>query len=204
MLIVAFEGLDKSGKNTQTKKIVEYLQSIGCNVETTSFHRYDTPTGALIRKFLDGEYNVNQFAIEQIMTADKYAQLDWINSLRADTDVLILDRYITSQIVYSYSNGIDVSYSTELLKYMPEPDYQFYLDITAEESMSRKGEHGDNDKYESNLELLTNVRENYLKVMRLEVEQNKGAILDGSLVEDTIHEDIKSDILSLINSKKGE
>jgi dTMP kinase len=159
MKIIAIEGLDKSGKHTQSNMLVEYLRSKGYKVEKSEFHRYDTPTGQLIRKWLYKEWDVDQTTIELIMTADKQAQQKWFNELEEQgVDFLVLDRYTKSQFVYSLSNDIEPKWTLELQKYMRKPDMEIFIDIPAEESMKRKGKHGENDRYESDLALLNEVR----------------------------------------------
>lgn len=159
MKIIAIEGLDKSGKHTQTKLLAEYLKTLGYKVVQSEFHRYDTPTGQLIMKWLKKEWDVDQKTIELIMTADKQAQQQWFNQLEEEgVDFLILDRYTTSQQVYAEANGIDPNWTNELQKYMRKPDIEIFIDIPAEESMRRKGKHGENDRYESDLKLLNKVR----------------------------------------------
>lgn len=201
MIIIGFEGLDKSGKKSQSDLLYKALYERGYNVEKSEFHRYDSPTGELIRRFLDGEYQPGQYAIECIMAADKYAQMEWFRELGETADVLILDRYLTSQCVYSYANGIDIGFIINMLQYMPEPDYQFYLDIEPDESMKRKGEHGENDKYESNKELLTTVRDLYHSYMNVEKDCGKAMILNGSLHPDDIHQVILNQTLSLLEKE---
>lgn len=202
MIIIAFEGLDKSGKASQSELLYKALYERGIAVEKSEFHRYDTPTGQLIRKFLDGEYSPNQLAVECIMAADKYAQLDWFNEIQETVDVLILDRYLTSQIVYSKSNGIDTDFVLNLLDRMPEPNFHFFLDINSQESMERKGEHGENDRYESNVNLLNSVRDNYLRLMKIEEEDGRAIILDGTLPIQELHQQILDKTLSLLEIKK--
>lgn len=204
MIIIGVEGLDKSGKASQVELLYQALYERGYNVEKSEFHRYDTPTGQLIRKFLDGEYQTNQLAIECIMAADKYAQLDWFNEIAERTDVLILDRYLTSQLVYSKANAIDIDFTVSLLDQMPEPDFQILLDLDPQESMNRKGKHGDNDKYESDYELLSRVREFYLRCISMEQEDDKAMILDATQSVQDLHDQILARTLSLLESNKGE
>lgn len=202
MIIIGLEGLDKSGKRSQSELLYKALYERGYNVQKSEFHRYDTPTGQLIRRFLDGEYQPGQYAIECIMAADKYAQASWFEELAEETDVLILDRYLTSQLVYSYANGVDIDFTINILRYMSEPDFQFYLDIEPDESMRRKGEHGDNDKYESNKELLEKVQDLYQRYMEVEEECGKGLVVDGNLPVEEIHEFILKKTLSLLEEKE--
>lgn len=167
MKIIAIEGLDKSGKKSQSDLLLKYLDDLGCKVMKSEFHRYDTPTGELVMKWLRNEWDVSQETIELIMTADKQAQQEWFLELEKDGyDYLILDRYTTSQLVYSYCNGVNPMWSASLQANMRQPDIEILIDIPAEVSMSRKGKHGDNDRYESDVHLLDSVRQRYLNVFK--------------------------------------
>lgn len=164
MKIIAFEGLDKSGKATQSKMLAERLIEDGYSVVKSEFHNYSSPTGALIMDWLAGRWDVTQHTIELIMAADKQAQQEWFIELENQgTDVLILDRYTGSQTAYASANGVDLLWTLTLQDYMRKPDHTVLIDIPAEISMARKGKHNDgkNDRYESDRELLSRVRTIY-------------------------------------------
>lgn len=162
MRIIAFEGLDKSGKHTQTNHLVKNLENCGYKVMKSEFHRYDTVTGQLIKKWLYKEWDVDQLTIELIIAADKQAQQRWFEQLEDEGyDFLILDRYIASQQCYALASGVDADFVVNLQRYMRKPDLEIFSDIFPEENLRRKGKHGDNDRYESDLSLLRNVRERY-------------------------------------------
>jgi dTMP kinase len=159
MKIIVIEGLDKSGKHTQSNMLVDYLRSRGYKVEKSEFHRYDTPTGQLIKKWLYKEWDVDQTTIELVMAADKQAQQKWFKELEDQgIDFLILDRYTKSQFVYSLANDMPNDWVHQLQRFMRKPNMEIFIDIPAEESMKRKGKHGENDRYESDLKLLNEVR----------------------------------------------
>lgn len=191
MKIIAIEGLDKSGKFSQSNLLEEYLKSKGYNVARSEFHRYDTPTGNLVKKWLVGEWDVDQTTIELVMTADKQAQQKWFDELDASgVDFLILDRYTGSQQVYSEANGVDTEWTASLQKYMRPADYEIFIDIPAEVSMARKGKHnnGVNDRYESDLALLDRVRGLYLCRNNSKFDGTKSV------------QDVHSDIVEFVNS----
>lgn len=193
MKIIAIEGLDKSGKATQSELLKGYLQYSGFNVVKSEFHRYDTPTGELIRQWLCKEWDVDQHTIELIMTADKQAQQKWFYELKKEgVDFLILDRYIASQQVYSEANGVSPEWTAELQSYMWIPDIEIFIDIPAEESMSRKGKHnnGENDRYESDLSMLQDVRALFSSRDNIQI--------DGMQTPQEVHEDIKSSLSSTL------
>lgn len=189
MKILAFEGLDKSGKATMTRLLEDYLADRGYSVVTTSFHRYDTLTGRLVRKWLYKNWNIEEeleelkevkgveqqlwyqellevglenVRIDLIMSADKEAQQEWFNELESQgTDLLIIDRYIGSQACYSLAQGNDKDWVYSLHANLRKPDLELLLDIEPETSVNRKGEHGHNDRYEEDVVFLTNVRKAY-------------------------------------------
>lgn len=219
MKIIAFEGLDKSGKNSASTYLAEQFELQGLNVVQSEFHRYDTPTGKLIWDYLHGDYKVSNETIQLIMAADKHAQQEWFNDLeKQGVDILILDRYTLSQKVYAtyfnlVKNNIPVDLYDEhtlgkynwdlttfitdekwiesLISNVRKPDLTVYLDVSAEVSMNRKGQHGDNDLYESNKELLSTVRKIYIhnlasdksvKSITLNGEQTKEEVNAGMLL----------------------
>jgi dTMP kinase len=117
-------------------------------------------------KWLKKEWDVDQLTVELVMTADKQAQQKWFDELEAEgVDFLILDRYTGSQQVYSAANGVSPIWTAMLQKYMRKPDLEIFIDIPAEESMARKGKHnnGENDRYESDLQMLKRVRDTFMK-----------------------------------------
>jgi len=189
MKIISIGGLDKSGKHTQSKLLAERLRSEGLKVMLSEFHRYDTPTGKLIMKWLRKEWEVSAETIELIMAADKQAQQDWFRELENEYEFLILDRYRLCQVAYGLANGQDGRWIMELQKYMRRPDLDIIIDIPADVSMKRKGKHGKNDRYESDLSLLTRVR-SYYKNVSTNYAASVKAIVDGERPVDEIHEEV--------------
>lgn len=197
MFIVAIEGLDKSGKATQTRMLADALTAEGLNVVHSEFHRYDTPTGELIAKWLRKEYEASQETIELLMAADKQAQQDNFRKLEeAGVEVLILDRYTLSQLVYATANEVSLSWSYELQRQMRQPDLNIVIDIPAKVSMARKGKHngGVNDRYESDLELLKKVR------MLYKIMDSNTTIIDGMKSIDELYEQITTIVMDRLAS----
>lgn len=198
MKIIAFEGLDKSGKHSQSTLLYDKLKAMGHRVERSEFHRYDTPTGKLIMEFLTGKWEVSQHTIELIMAADKQAQQDWIAQLEeAGIDYLILDRYTGSQTVYAAAQGVSPMWTERLLQYVREPDVELIIDIPTKESMSRKGKHNDgqNDRYESDFSLLQAVRAGYLR--------RDAITINGLQTKEQVHQDVCNALSTALLVKKG-
>lgn len=195
MQIIEIEGLDKSGKHTQSNKLAEVLRSKGYKVVQSEFHRYETPTGKLIQDYLYKRYDVDVLTSELIMLADKTAQQKWYKELdEQGVDFLILDRYTASQYVYGLAKGFSKDYMDMLLGHITyQPTLQIYLDISAETSMSRKGQHGDNDRYESDKEFLEKVRLTYLDYFNESTNRVAIENIDAYDV-DTVHSLVRDEV----------
>ena len=162
--IISFEGLDKSGKHSAMDFVAECLEKEGKSVYKMSFPQYHTEIGKLIRAYLTGQLQLTPLAFEALQSADKLNAKESIEDLLKKVDFILIDRYIDSQIVYGMQTK-EISWTEKILEDMPYPDVVFYMDVSVENSMNRKGEHGDNDKYESDATLLNKVHTNYETVL---------------------------------------
>lgn len=179
MKIIALEGLDKSGKHTISDMVAEKLSGLGYSVVKSEFGRYDTPTGKMIMGFLKEENNLDNFTHQVLLYSNKQEQQQWFTEFeKQGVDFLILDRYTISQFVYGsyfiqedYAKGVSqkAMYEQQMNSLlamsngaMRLPDINIVLDVTPEVSMGRKGQHGDNDRYERDKNLLSRVRDHYL------------------------------------------
>ena len=155
-LLVAFEGLDQSGKQTQSELLRDWLTSAGRAVRLLSFPDYETVIGAEIGRALRGERDYNADVMQLLYVANRYEWKDQILRAREAGAIIVCDRYLASSIAYGEAQGL-----AEMQKYLPQPDVTFLLDIAPEVAARRKTV--DRDKYERDLALLARVRESYLR-----------------------------------------
>jgi len=160
-LLVAFEGLDQSGKQTQSELLRDWLTSAGRAVRLLSFPDYETVIGAEIGRALRGERDYNADVMQLLYVANRYEWKDQILRAREAGAIIVCDRYLASSIAYGEAQGLDGGWLTEMQKYLPQPDVTFLLDIAPEVAARRKTV--DRDKYERDLALLARVRESYLR-----------------------------------------
>jgi dTMP kinase len=159
--LIAFEGLDQSGKQTQAERLRDRLVSSGRSVRLLSFPDYHTAIGAEIARALRGERAYRADVMQLLYVANRYEWRDEILRLKEAGDILLCDRYVASSVAYGEAQGLDVHWLTELQKYLPQPDITFLLDIPPEVSAGRKT--ADRDAFERDLSLLARVRESYLR-----------------------------------------
>ena len=105
MSLIVLEGLDGSGKSTQLPLLEEELKRRG-PVRTVSFPDYSSPSSALVKMYLNGEFgnspgDVNAYAAGAFYAVDRYASFkkDWQEDYRSGTTILA-GRYTTSNMIY--------------------------------------------------------------------------------------------------------
>jgi len=104
--LIIVEGGDGSGKATQAAKLTERLLAAGHRVRKVEFPQYQSPSSALIKMYLNGEFGadlhaVNPYAASAFYAVDRYAsyKTQWEEFLR-DGGIVICDRYTTSNMAH--------------------------------------------------------------------------------------------------------
>jgi dTMP kinase len=160
-LLIAFEGLDQSGKQTQAELLRDRVTAAGRYAKLLSFPDYGTPIGEEIERALRGARNYAPDVMQLLYVANRYEWRTEIEKQRKDGTILICDRYLASSVAYGEAQGLDQAWLLEIQRYLPQPDITFLLDIAPEVSAKRK--IADRDRYERDLALLGRVRESYLR-----------------------------------------
>ncbi|MBQ8001388.1 MAG: deoxynucleoside kinase [Ruminococcus sp.] len=144
--IIVIEGLDGSGKGTQSKILMEKL-SQRYNVRKISFPDYDSPASAPVQMYLHGEFGsnascVNSYAAASFYAVDRVASYlkHWKQDYEAGT-VFVLDRYVTSNMIYMPAKLPKSEWDSFLswlsdFEYdklgLPKPSGVIYLDMPTE------------------------------------------------------------------------
>ncbi len=156
-MYIVFEGIDGAGKSTQIKLLKEWLEANGLEVETM-VEPTDSEVGKLIRKILqrhDATTDRIQKTLGLLFAADRMLIMD---KLSDDKKVILSDRSFISSLAYQEP----AEWIQELNKYAKKPDLVLLLDLDVKTSVARtSGE----DEFE-NEEFLTNVKANYLKIIK--------------------------------------
>lgn len=174
MSLIVLEGLDGSGKGTQAQLLYEALSAKYGRVKKITFPNYGSPSSALVKMYLNGEFGkdpeeVNAYAASAFYAVDRYAsfRMDW----KADYDggvPILADRYTTSNMVYQlgklprteWENYLAWAQDFEYDKLgLPRPDLVVFLDMPVEVSQELLLDryHGDEEKkdiHESDLAFL--------------------------------------------------
>jgi dTMP kinase len=159
--LIAFEGLDQSGKQTQSGALAGLLRGRGYAVETVSFPDYATPIGSEIARALAGEREYTPDVMQLLYVANRFEWKPRIAAWLAAGTMVLSDRYVASSIAYGETQGLDPAWLTRVQAPLPQPDLTILLDIAPETAARRKS--AGRDRYERDLALLGRARESYLR-----------------------------------------
>ncbi len=178
MALIVIEGLDGSGKGTQSSMLEEYAKKHGGALKIT-FPDYESPSSALVKMYLGGDFgkdagSVNAYAASSFYAVDRFAsyQTKWKEAYLSGTTI-IADRYVTANMVYQLSKLPETEWDAfiqwlEDFEYgklgLPKPDRVLYLDVPPEVSQEllQKRYAGDlskKDIHEKDLAFLLHCRE---------------------------------------------
>ena len=192
-MLIAFEGLDQSGKETQAQQLRERLREGGRKARLLSFPDYGTSIGEEIARALAGERDYGPDVMQLLFVANRHerrqAIIDWLEGGL----ILVCDRYRASSIAYGEAQGLDAAWLEDIQRFLPVADLTLFLDIEAKTAASRKTH--DRDKYERDLALLERVSRSY----RRQAAAPNWVRIDGERSK----EEIAADVFAAVASKLG-
>ncbi len=157
--LIAVEGIDQSGKRTQTRLLAHRLRLNGFKVDTISFPIYTSPAGREIRKFLNRKRLYPPQAVHMLYSLNRWENLELIRKHLDRSDFLVTDRYSPSNLAYGVSKGLDLRWLRELDRGLPDPDLVLVLDVPVPASFTRKSK--ERDVHERNRSFMLKVNQTY-------------------------------------------
>jgi dTMP kinase len=192
-LLIAFEGLDQSGKQTQAELLRDRLKQSGRKARLVSFPDYGTSIGEEIARALAGEREYGPDVMQLLYVANRYERKDDLQRWLDGGLILVCDRYMASSVAYGEAFGLDPAWLVDMQKYLPLAALTIMLDITPDTAVQRKAV--DRDRYERDLALLARVRESY----RRQAAEQGWLVLDGERSKEAV----AADVISGVGSRLG-
>jgi dTMP kinase len=183
-MLIAFEGLDQSGKQTQAEMLRDHLKADGRKARLVSFPDYGTSIGEEIARALQGERDYGADVMQLLYIANRYERKPDLHRWLDGGLILVSDRFSASSIAYGEAQGLDPLWLADMQKFLPVPALTILLDIGPETAVKRKSV--DRDRYERDLAMQARVRESYLRQAR----QDGWVTLDGERSKDEIAADV--------------
>ena len=183
-MIIVIEGGDQAGKKTQTAMLAKALKKSKVKTTTFSFPDYSTPIGIEIRKYLDGKRKFPHQVIHCLLAANRWENLNKILDAQKRNSILIMNRYYQSNLVYGLANGLKQKWLENLDTGLPKADLVFLLDVSPNDSFSRKKTN--RDKFEKNKAFSQKISMLYRSTAR----KKHWKIIDASRSKEQVHQEI--------------
>jgi dTMP kinase len=158
-MLIAFEGLDQSGKQTQAEMLRDWLKQDGRKARLVSFPDYGTSIGEEIARALQGEREYGADVMQLLYVANRYERKPDLQRWLDGGIILVADRYVASSIAYGEAQGLEPAWLTDIQRFLPAADLTIMLDIAPETAVHRKAV--DRDRYERDLAMQHRVRQSY-------------------------------------------
>jgi dTMP kinase len=182
--LIAFEGLDQSGKQTQAELLRDRLKLEGHKSRLVSFPDYGTSIGEEIARALQGEREYGPDVMQLLYIANRYERKPDLQRWLDGGLVLVCDRYRASSVAYGEAFGLDPSWLADIQKFLPAASLTIMLDIAPETAARRKS--ADRDRFERDLALLARVRESYSR----QAAEEGWIVIDGERSKDAVAADV--------------
>jgi dTMP kinase len=217
--IITIEGTDCSGKETQSKLLLEKLIRDGYKVKMYSFPQYELPTGKIVGECLMGRLATSFFEegaanVDPLISALYFAAnrreafLKYIEKEIYKNDLIILDRYTTSNLGHQAGKGKTKAKRNKLYKAiidleygileLPKPDMTIFLHMPYKAISDLKfnrlftDDLESSDKYlidseRSYLDLVKKFKWNYIYCLKTEEYVSKESIKPIEKINDEIY-----------------
>jgi dTMP kinase len=160
--LIVFEGLDGSGKSTQTKLLESRLKKEGYRVVRIDFPQYGKKSAGLVEEYLNGKYGttdeVGPYRASIFYACDRYDASFQIRQWLEEGTIVISDRYVGSNVGHQGGKIKDKEEREKYLKWLfgleynvfgiPRPDITFLLKTSPEWSLKLAGKITDPEKLE--------------------------------------------------------
>lgn len=218
--LIVLEGIDGSGKATQAALLETALRQKGREVLQVSFPDYDSPSSALVKMYLAGDFgkdpgDVNPYAASLFYAVDRFASFRtrWKSFYEAG-GVVIADRYTTSNMVHQMTKYDDEGERNAFLSWLekteyeelglPRPDAVFLLDVPLSLSeklvRARAAKGGSMDIHEQHLDYLRRCHDAYQSLAQRYHWHRVACTEEGKMRK---AEDISAEIVELLKGEKG-
>lgn len=201
---IVIEGLDGSGKTTQTKILTEKLIKNGVNVINQA---EPTPHafGKMCREVLSGRKKCKKSQLALLFTADRIDhnvnEEDGITQHIQMGNTVISDRYYYSTLAYQ---GVDVGMNWLMslnldCEDIRKPDLCIFLDLTPEKSMARIRANRREDEIEiyENEKYLTDIRKRFYHVIELLKDRENIVVINADGAVDEVASEIEKAVMNL-------
>ncbi len=147
-ILLAFEGLDRTGKTTQIYKTKQFLEStLNRKAAIFKFPDRTTAIGKQINSFLQNQMECEKELIHLLFSINRWELNKEIRGKLYQGYDVLLDRYAYSGVAYSHAQGLEFDWCASPDKGLPKPDKVLYFRPSSIAEISNRSEFG-SERYE--------------------------------------------------------
>jgi len=184
VLFIVFEGIDRSGKSTQSKKLVETLKAAGVDAIPRRFPERSTTVGGLIDAYLQRKSETEDHAIHLLFSANRWELKETIKKELLAGKTVVCDRYAYSGVAFSSAKGLDIEWCKNPDRGLLRPDLVLFVDLSVDEALKR-GQFGE-ERYEKD-DFQRKVAEKFQQL-----RESSWHVLDGKLEEEVLARQVEA------------
>lgn len=199
-LLICIEGIDGSGKNTQSSLLSSWLRHANQKMSLYSYPDHKSAYGKIIKKYLERTVSLSVTELCLMMAADMAKDSMEVEKKIREGEVVIMNRYFLSTIAYQTAGGLAYGNVKKLEEAigLPLPSLVVYLDVNPTQSMDRKmKQKGTLDRNESNLKYLEDVKGVYDMLYKEKYTGARWIRIDATLSKEEIHDKIMGEVNAL-------
>uniref|UniRef100_UPI0037E776C7 thymidylate kinase n=1 Tax=Semicossyphus pulcher TaxID=241346 RepID=UPI0037E776C7 len=197
--LIVLEGVDKAGKTTQCKKLVQALQQSGRPVEMMRFPDRTTTIGQLISAYLEKKSDLEDHTVHLLFSANRWELVPLMKKKLEQGTTLVVDRYAFSGVAFTSAKpGFSLEWCRNPDVGLPKPDLVMFLQLSLGEAALR-GQYGE-ERYETSAFQKT-VQQKFEHLMK--DPSVNWQVIDASQSVDDVHGDITTHSLNAINTAQN-
>lgn len=214
-MLVAIEGIDGAGKQTQCARLRSRAEQAGFTVATVGFPRYGETffAGAIEEMLRGGSADVAPRLAGLLFAGDRFESRALLDAARTAADLVVADRYVASNLAYQAARAprgerAAVMAWLENVEHgvfgLPRPDLTILLDLPVEVAAARiarreLGARPSEDRYESDATLLAACRDCYLELARVQPDWVVVPVLE--VTRARTPDEVASDVFAAVASR---
>lgn len=194
--LIVLEGVDKAGKTTQCKKLVQALEKSGRPTEMMGFPDRSTTIGQLISAYLENKSELEDHTVHLLFSANRWELVPLMKKKLEQGTTLVVDRYAFSGAAFTSAKpGFCLDWCKKPDVGLPKPDLVMFLQVNPAEAALR-GQFGA-ERYENSLFQKT-VQQRFEELMK--DPSVNWQVIDASQSVEDVHMNIKNQSLNVIST----
>lgn len=194
--LIVLEGVDKAGKTTQCKRLVQALQQSGRPAEMMRFPDRSTTIGQLISSYLEKKSDLEDHTVHLLFSANRWELVPLMKKKLEQGTTLVVDRYAFSGAAFTSAKpGFCLDWCMKPDVGLPKPDLVLFLQLSPAEAAAR-GQFGE-ERYETSV-FQRAVQEKFEQLMK--DPSVNWQVIDASKSVEDVHENIRTLSLNTINT----